>query len=113
MDVNSILKCIDPDIADPIKIFIAATGEDPTESLEMLSEALLYDLTESGSGIEEALASIVIELEEITIEDNYAVAYCKVSCTINGVDVVRFADVEMKTHEDAWYITYFYFVDER
>lgn len=107
------LRCIDPNIADPIRIFIATAGENPAESLEMLSEAILYDLSASGGSIEEMLSSIVIEPEEVEVEDKYAAAYCKVSCTINGIEVVRFADIEMKAHDDSWYVTNFFFVDER
>ena len=113
VDVNSMLECIDPNVADPIKILIASTGEDPDECLEYLSEAILYDLSADGENVDEMLASIVIEPEEIEVEDNYAVAYCRVSCVINGVDVVRFADIEMKTHDESWYITNLFFVDER
>lgn len=113
IDVNSMLDCMDPDIADPIRILISAAGADPTECLDMFSDILWYGLNESESGAEEVLTSLVIEPEEVEVEDNYAVVYCKMSCMADGVEVVRFADAEMKLHNDSWYIMEIYFTEER
>lgn len=113
LDVDAMLRCMDPDVADPIRIVLAMSGMDASEQLGQLVDAMLSDVSEGEEGASQILGSIVIEPKDVEVGKKTAVAYCRISFSVNGVDVVRFVDISLRIHDDTWYITSIMMVDEK
>ena len=111
LDINTMLDCIDPEIAEPGRLFISLMGEDPTEILDLFSQGLIFGMNMYGGEAAEIFESFKIEVERIAMENTYAVADCKVSCLVEGEVIESSAEVTMELIGEEWYIVNIYFED--
>lgn len=110
LDVESILDCIHPSMADKMKLAAGVigklTGKDTSEVLENISTWLIGDSALDGNDF---FSSIKIEVEDIKIDGEEAIASTLVAYKINGAPFNRRAEFKCTYHMEKWYISKFSF----
>ncbi len=108
LDVEAILNTINPRVADKIKIALGIYGlffnQDTSEVLESISEALIGDSELDGNDF---FRSIEIEVREISLDEESAVAEAKVQYIIAGEEYKREAEFKCVYYLEEWYISSF------
>lgn len=111
LDVNAMLKCIDPDISDPIRLGLALVSTFSDADYEDLVDGLFDNLgaSEFGSSFnaEDFLSTISVSDPKIKTKKNRAVVTCKLSFELAGEQFTRDATIEMIEKDDKWYIASF------
>lgn len=106
LDVEAILNTINPKVSDKIKLALGIYGlfsdQDTGEVLESISEALIGDSELDGSDF---FSSIKIEVGEITVDEESAVAEAKVQYIIAGEEYKKAAEFKCVYYLDEWYIS--------
>lgn len=106
LDVEAILNTLTPKVADKIKLALGIYGlfsdQDTSEVLESISEALIGDSELDG---DDFFSSIKIEIGEITVDDESAVAEAKVQYIIAGEEYKKAAEFKCVYYLDEWYIS--------
>lgn len=108
LDVNAMLKCIDPDISDPIRFGLAVFSTITDADYEDLVDGLFDNLgvSEFGSSFnaEEFLSTISVSDAKLKIKKHTAVVTCKINFELAGQKFSRDASIEMIEKNDKWYI---------
>lgn len=105
LDLKAMLKCIDPDISDTIRLGLSAvgalTGKDTDDLLDMAVEAVFgadYDP-------EEFLSRITVTEPKVKIKKKNATVDCKIGFELGGDTFQKGAIIRMRKVEDQWYIS--------
>lgn len=105
MDVDSMLDCIDPDIAKPIQMGLAIagsiTGNDYSDVIGELAQRVLGEVFNS----EEVLSSFELSDFEINVNGKKATVECSMHFELNGSDFEQDVSFSMKYVDDEWYIS--------
>lgn len=113
LDLNAMLDCINPEIADPIRVIIATwsklTEQDKDELIDGLVSEVIEGLDEQDIDVKEFLPLMEIEPKDFQIKKNNAYVRCKVTAVISGVQVKRYLDIYMRKFDGDWYIQYLEF----
>lgn len=110
LDTEGILSCMDPSIADPIRITFGVigtlTGKELNDVLDGIIHILIKGLQLFNDEIEmeQIFSSMSIEVEKIKIEEEYAQIEGKISFHLFGKLVKRDVMVDMKETDQVWYI---------
>lgn len=108
LDINGILDCINPSIADKIKLAVGIVGtftDTPTDELiDVISGALTSDSSIIGT---EFFESIKIEVEDIEIVEDNATVTTVLSYTIADETYEKSAVFECIYYTGEWYISNF------
>lgn len=108
LDIRAMLNCIDPSVADPIRVSVGIYGTisdvDNDELLESFSQSITgEDIPE----VDEFYQSINIEMLSARSGGKYGSASTTVYFTLFGEDIVRDATFEMVKDHGKWYISSF------
>lgn len=109
LDVNAILKCIDPDISNPIRLGLAifstiadADYEDIVDGLFDNISSLEFDFDFNAK---EFLRTISITDTEVKAKKNTAVVTCKAGFELAGEYFDKYAEIDMIKKDEKWYIS--------
>ena len=112
LDIDAMLNCIDPDVAQPIQAGIAsysvATGKDSEDVLDEVVDQIFgseYDP-------EEFLSTIEATDVKPKVKKNTATIDCTLSFEIGGQTFERDSRFTMTKKNDKWYISDFEFVGD-
>lgn len=106
-DVDAILSCIDPAIANPVKILINLSGTDVDSVIEEISNQMVSGLEEYDMDGAELLSNIEIEIKKVKCKKDTATAECKITTYITGVDLNAEGTFQLIKEEKKWYISSF------
>ncbi len=110
-DVNVILNCIDPDVADPIRIAIALfstmTGEDYENIVDGLFDHLEGEPFGASFDAKRFLSTISFSDEKLKTKKNTAKVTCKMNFEVAGVQFTRDTVIDMVKLDGKWYIAGF------
>lgn len=105
-DVEAILNTVDPKISDMIKLALGVYGmfseQDTGEILARISNALVGDSELDGNDF---FSSIQIDVREVFLEEDNAVAKAEVQYMIAGNEYRREAEFECMYYLEEWYIS--------
>lgn len=108
LDVNAMLKCIDPDISDPIRLGLALVSTFTDTDYEDLVEDLFDNIRTSEFGTkfdaEDFLSTISVSDSKLKTKKHRATVTCKISFELAGEQFERDATIEMIEKDDKWYI---------
>lgn len=108
LDVEAILNTLNPKVADKIKLALGIYGmfsdQDTSEVLESISDALIGDSSLDGNDF---FSSIKIEVGDITIDEESAIAEAKVEYIIAGEEYKKAAEFKCVYYLEEWYISSF------
>jgi hypothetical protein len=111
LDVNAMLKCIDPDIADPIRLGLALVSTFTDADYEDLVDGLFDNIgtSEFGSSFnaEDFLSTISVSDAKLKIKKQNATVTCKINFELAGEQFKRDATIKMIKKDDKWYICSF------
>ena len=108
LDLNEILDCVKPSVADPIRTGASLVGSLTGQSSAELLDSIVPALFGEDYGSSAFLNSIKIKVESIAVTDNAATAMCTVSYLRSEETVERDATFRLVKEGDkesqAWYI---------
>lgn len=108
LDVNAMLKCIDPDVSDPIRLSLALVSTFTDTDYEDLVDGLFDNIgaSEFGSSFdaEDFLSTISVSDAKVKTKKNRATVTCKINFELAGEQFKRDATIEMIEKDDKWYI---------
>lgn len=115
LDVDAMLRCINPEIADPLRIGLAlythVTDQDIEDTVDDIGAALISSMSEVNIDAEELFQSMKLETEKIKSKGKNAVAYVKIQFETLGIEVEKYGEFDLRKVEDNWYIESFAFTE--
>lgn len=111
LDIDSMLDCIDPMIADPIRLAVAiysgATGQDYEDFLDGIFDELVGSLFGTEFDPYDFLGTISISDTKIKAKSNMATAECTLNFEIAGEHFEKDAEIYLTKDkdDDNWYIS--------
>lgn len=107
LDVNAMLNCIDPDIAQPIKIGLIVYGKTTGSSIEQTLGEVVTSVFGQNYDPKEFLSNISFEDMKIKAKKRTAKVKCNIVYNIYGEDFKQKATISMMREEDdeKWYIS--------
>lgn len=111
LDVDAMLKCIDPDVSDPIRLGMAVFSTITGTDYEDIVDVLFANISEGEFGTsfdaKDFLSTISVSDVKVKTKKNTATVTCKISFELAGEQFERDAAIDMGKRDDKWYITYF------
>lgn len=111
LDVDAMLACIDPDIADPIRFGVAVysqvQGDDYEDVMDGILECLITSQAGESVDSEAFFSTISFSDEKIEKKKAYANVACKVNFEMAGEQFTRDANIQMVKRDDKWYVVSF------
>lgn len=113
-DIDAMLDCINPQIADPIKTGIGIYnsifngGDDNSAALGSIEEQIIGDKSEGGES-SDFFESIEIEIGEITVTEDKASVSATLNFTALGKSYSKPVTISCIQEGDVWYISGFSF----
>lgn len=110
LDAEGILSCIDPSIADPVRITFGVigtlTGNELNDLLDGIINILIkgMQIFNNEIKIDQIFSSMSIEIEEIKVDGTYAKVKGKASFHLFGKLVKKKMTIDMKETDQVWYI---------
>ena len=110
LDAEGILSCMDPSIADPIRIAFGVlgtlTGNELNDVLDGIINVLIKGLQIFNDEIEvdQIFSSMSVKIDKIEVNGEYAKVNGKVSFHLFGKQMKKDMVVDMKETDDVWYI---------
>ena len=115
LDVDAILRCLNPRISDPIRIGLAFvsnwTSMDTEDMVDEIAASLVESADETQMNAMELFQSIELETIDYASEDGYGAVLCKATFETMGVEMEKYVIFDMVRIEEQWYIDSFEFVD--
>ena len=105
LDINAVLDCLEPKVAEKIKVAASVVGLFTEMSSEELFEYLGDYLVDDSVQGTDFFSSISIEIEEIEEEDGYAAVYVILEYDLLGETSVREAVFECIYYTEKWFIS--------
>lgn len=105
VDTKALLNIIDPDVADPIRLLLAATGVNGNEAMAQVMSSLMGD--DAFDMAQGALNDVQIEVTDSQILGKNAVLETLWTMDINGNEFFRYVTIQMEKINKKWYIVDF------
>lgn len=116
LDLNAMLNCIDPDIADPIRlgliVYGAVTEQDYEDVVDSLFDSVLGDLRYEIQDSEGFLQTMTVTDTKLKAKRHTAVVTCTLNFEISGQEFHRRCKINMVEREKKWYISGFSFASD-
>lgn len=113
LDVDAMLRCLHPDVADPIKAILSVTnmisGEETEDIVDMIASGLGEQFEENGLDSEEMFNSLDIEITDFEENEGAADVYADISFNLAGEPMERYGVFHMTQVNKQWYISSFEF----
>lgn len=108
LDVDALLNCIDPDIAEPIKmglvLFSTATGQDYEDVIDGILIDLVGSIFGSDYDPDAFLSTLTISNPKVTVRGKQAKIRCVIGFEIAGKKLSREATIVMAKEQKKWYV---------
>lgn len=109
LDIDAMLNCIDPSVAQPIRALILAasllTGTDAEDATEDAMDMAVNTVFGESYEPREFLKGLSIEDEKISVKTKNATVDCKIVFEIAGERFNQNTTIKLKNKDDAWYIS--------
>ncbi len=110
LDIDAMLDCIDPDIADGIRLSIGLAGMfSEVDSADLVEEFANLVMDNGHVDANAFFSSINIEVEDVSVEKDTAVVEAIVEYSVSSEDFKKMATFECVNYMNEWYISYFMF----
>lgn len=113
LDVDAMLRCLHPNVADPIRAMLSVTnmisGEETEDIVDMIASGLGEQFEESGLDSEEMFNSLDIEITDFEKNEGTADVYADISFNLAGEPMERYGVFHMTQVNKQWYISSFEF----
>lgn len=115
LDIDGILRCIDPAISEPVAIAISSIelisklNNTPIDKYEIFSELSSVLIDESGLDAMEFFESIQVEIVETELDGNYAYVYSNITYAIADIKFTKEGVIYMTEQADVWYVSWLEF----
>ena len=110
LDIDAILGCIDPDVADPIRMVLAlysqATNQDYEDITDTALEDVVYGIFGTDFDPDDFLSTLSVTDAKLTVEDDLALVECVINFEIAGEKFARDSAIYLVEIRDKWYISY-------
>ena len=110
LDIDAMLNCIDPAVADPVKVGLSLYGlfaqKDQDETLDQIAQLLSGDSKLDGK---EFFSSIKIEIKKVSTKGKSTRAETTIQYKLLGQNYKKDASFMCMKNSDKWYISSFYF----
>ena len=102
MDADALLDVIDPEVADPLRMWAAVGDVNKNEVMGSIFTAICE--LSGDVDVEQVLSSITYDVEDVQIEDEYAMVTADCTMTVNGEEFARYVTCYLQNIRDKWYI---------
>lgn len=113
LDVDAMLRCINPEIADPIRLglalFVNVTDTDIEDIVDQVAEILISSMDEVNIDASEMFHSMELETTKIKVKGKNASVYVNISFETMGMEMEKYGVFQMIQVNDTWYIESFSF----
>lgn len=110
LDTDAILGCVDPDVADPIRMILAlyseATEQDYEDVTDDVLENIVYGLFGADFDPDDFLSTLSVTDPQLEIDGDTAIVNCVVNFEIAGEKFARDSVIVLVEIRDRWYISY-------
>ena len=104
------LGCIDPDVADPIRLILAlysqATEQDYEDVTDEILENIVYSVFGEDFDPDEFLSTMSVSDVELDVDGEVAVVNCVIHFEVAGEQFARDSAIVLVEIRDRWYISY-------
>lgn len=115
LDLDAILRCINPEVSDPIRIGLAFvtnwTYMDTEDMVDKVATALTGTLDEINLDTTELFQSMELETKEFAAENGRAAVLSEITFETMGVEMEKYVIFDLIQLDEKWYIDGFEFVD--
>ena len=113
LDIDAILRCLHPDLADPIRAVLSlanmVSGEETEDVVDMITSELGGELEKENVDSEEMFNSLEIDTTDYEEHGRTADVYADISFELAGEPMERFGVFHMEQVNEQWYISSFEF----
>lgn len=113
LDVDAMLRCLHPDVADPVRTLLSLTnmisGEETEDIVDMIASGLGGMMEEGNLDSEEMFNSLDIEITDYEENGSNADVYADISFELAGEPMKRYGVFHMQQIDEQWYISSFDF----
>ena len=113
LDVDAMLRCLHPDVADPIRAVLSlanmVSGEETEDIVDMISSELGGQLESGNIDSDEMFNSLDIEVTDYKEDGGSADVYADISFEIAGKKKKKYGVFYMEQVDEQWYISSFDF----
>lgn len=110
LDADAMLGCIDPDVADPIRMLLAlysqATDQDYEDVTDTVLENIVYGVFGTDFDPDDFLSSLAVTDAKLKVDGETAVVSCVINFEIAGEKFARNSEIYLVEVRDRWYISY-------
>ena len=110
LDTDAILGCVDPDVADPIRMILAlysqATGRDYEDVTDGILEKVVYGIFGEDFDPDDFLSTLSVTDAKLEVDGDEAVVNCVINFEIAGEKFARNSAIYLVEIRDRWYISY-------
>lgn len=107
LDLDAMLDCIDPDVAEPIQfalsVYSITTDQDVEDLLDLFVDSV-FGSNASALDAEELLSYISITNQKVKVKKNTATVSCSLSVELDGKTYDMDLTINMTKADDRWYI---------
>ena len=107
LNFDEVLNCINPKIADKIKIAVGFMGTLTDTDSEEIFEGLAEYISSDDISDTDFFSSISIDIKDIIIEDDAATVYTILTYEIEGEEIIRESTFNCIYYAEKWYISSF------
>lgn len=115
LDVDAMLRCINPQIADPIRLglslFTHLTDKDVEDYVDEIAESLIDTMDEVNIDATELFHSMELEVTKVKAKGKKASAYVNITFETMGIGMEKYGVFQMIQVDDIWYIESFSFTE--
>ena len=115
LDVDAMLRCVNPRIADPIRLGLALftnlTDTEVEDLVDQIASALIDSTDETDVNAEDLFQSMKMETTKIKVKGRNAAAYVNIQFQTLGVDMEKYGKFDLVKVNDTWYIDCFTWLD--
>lgn len=115
LDADAMLRCINPKIADPIRLGLSLlthmTDKDIDDYVDEIAESLIETMDEVNIDATELFHSMKLEVTKVKAKGKKALAYVNITFETMGVEMEKYGVFQMIQVDDIWYIESFSFTE--
>lgn len=109
LDTDAILGCVDPNVADPIRMILAlysqATEQDYEDVTDRALENIVYGIFGTDYDPDDFLSTLSVTDVELDVDGEIAVVSCVINFEIAGEKFARDSAIVLVEIRDRWYIS--------